>query len=328
MIPATYKEVQRNVSCKRIYGMATRDAYGKTLVELGKENPDIVALDADLSKSTKSALFAKEFKDRFFNMGIAEANMVSTAAGLSACGKIPFASSFASFLMCKAFDQLRMSVANPHLNVKLVGSHGGISIGEDGASQMGVEDVALACSLPGFVVLVPADEIATRALVRLAAEHVGPVYIRTGRPKAPIIYQPESHFEIGKGNVLREGIDVTVITNGLLVQEAIEAACLCNEKGIDVRVIDMHTVKPLDVDIVIQSAQTTGAIVTAEEHLLSGGLGAAVAQAVAEHYPVPMGFIGLKDTYAESGPPDELLKKYGLTAEHIAAEIEKTIKRK
>jgi len=316
------------MSCKRVYGMATRDAYGKTLVELGKENPNIVVLDADLSKSTKSILFAKEFKDRFFNMGIAEANMVSTAAGLATCGKIPFASSFASFLMCKTFDQLRMSVANPHLNVKLVGSHGGISIGEDGASQMGVEDIALACALPGFVVMVPADEIATRALVRLAAEHAGPVYIRTGRPKAPIVYQPGARFEIGKANILREGRDITVIANGLLVQEAMEAACLCSEKGIDVRVVDMHTVKPIDVDAIAQSARTTGAIVTAEEHLLSGGLGAAVAQVAAEHFPVPMGFIGLRDTYAESGLPAELFQKYGLTAGHIVAEIEKTVKRK
>jgi len=316
------------MSCKRVYGMATRDAYGKTLVELGKENPNIVVLDADLSKSTKSILFAREFKDRFFNMGIAEANMVSTAAGLATCGKIPFASSFASFLMCKTFDQLRMSVANPHLNVKLVGSHGGISIGEDGASQMGVEDIALACALPGFVVMVPADEIATRALVRLAAEHAGPVYIRTGRPKAPIVYQPGARFEIGKANILREGRDITVIANGLLVQEAMEAACLCSEKGIDVRVVDMHTVKPIDVDAIAQSARTTGAIVTAEEHLLSGGLGAAVAQVAAEHFPVPMGFIGLRDTYAESGLPAELFQKYGLTAGHIVAEIEKTVKRK
>ena len=316
------------MSCKRIYGMATRDAYGKTLVELGKENPYIVALDADLSKSTKSAFFAKEFKDRFFNMGIAEANMVSTAAGLAACGKVPFASSFASFLMCKAFDQLRMSVANPHLNVKVVGSHGGISIGEDGASQMAVEDVALACSLPGFVVMVPADEVATKALVRLAARNAGPVYIRTGRPKAPLVYQQDAYFEIGKANILREGIDITVIANGLLIQEAIEAACICSEKGIDVRVIDMHTVKPVDVNVIVQSAQTTGAIVTAEEHLLSGGLGAAVSQIVAEHYPVPMEFIGIRDTYAESGTHEGLFRKYGLTAGHIVGKIEEVLKRK
>lgn len=316
------------MSCKRVYGMATRDAYGKTLAELGKENPDIVVLDADLSKSTKSIVFAKEFKNRFFNMGIAEANMVSTAAGLASCGKIPFASSFASFLVCKSFDQLRMSIANPHLNVKLVGSHGGISIGEDGASQMGIEDIALACSLPGFVVMIPADEVSTRELVRLAAKYVGPVYIRTGRPKAPFIYPNGGNFEIGKANIVREGIDITVIANGLLVQEAIEAACICSEKGIDVRILDMHTVKPIDVSAIVQSARTTGAIVTAEEHLLAGGLGAAVAQVAAEHCPVPMGFIGIKDTYAESGLPDGLFRKYGLTAEHIVAEIEKTVKRK
>lgn len=316
------------MSCKRVYGMATRDAYGKVLVDLGKENPDIVVLDADLSKSTKSVFFAKEFKERFFNMGIAEANMVSTAAGLASCGKIPFASSFASFLMCKGFDQLRMSVANPHLNAKFAGSHGGISIGEDGASQMAVEDIALACSLPGFVVLVPADEIATKALVRLAALHLGPVYIRTGRPKAPVIYHPGTDFKIGRANIIREGRDITVITNGLLVQEAIEAACICSKDGIDAGVIDMHTVKPLDVNTIVQSARATGAIVTAEEHLLSGGLGAAVAQVVSENCPVPMGFIGLKDTYAESGTPEELLKKYGLTSEYIAAEIKKTVKKK
>src|SRR4030065_1515330 len=316
------------MSCKRVYGMATRDAYGKTLVELGKESPNVVVLDADLSKSTKSALFAKEFKDRFFNMGIAEANMVSTAAGLATCGKIPFASSFASFLMCKTFDQLRMSVANPHLNVKLVGSHGGISIGEDGASQMGVEDIALAFTLPGFIVLVPADEFSTMALVRQAAEHAGPVYISTGSPKDPVIYQQGSDIKIGTANIVREGIDVTVIANGLMVQEAVEAACVCSERGIDVRVIDMHTVKPIDVNIIVQSAQTTGAIVTAEEHLLSGGLGSAVAQVVSEHCPVPMGFVGLHDTYAESGTPDELFRKYGLTTEHIVKKIEEVMKRK
>lgn len=308
--------------------MATRDAYGKALVELGRENPAIIALDADLSKSTKSVLFAKEFKNRFFNMGIAEANMVSTAAGLASCGKIPFASSFASFLICKSFDQLRMSVANPHLNVKLIGSHGGISIGEDGASQMAVEDIALACSLPGFVVLVPADELSTMALVKLAALHKGPVYIRTGRPKAPVIYQQGTDFKIGRANIVREGIDVTVIANGLMVQEAVEAACACSERGIDVRVIDMHTVKPIDKDIIVQSAQTTGAIVTAEEHLIAGGLGAAVAQVVSEQCPVPMGFVGVNDTYAESGTPDELFRKYGLTSENIVRKIEEVLKKK
>ncbi len=254
--------------------------------------------------------------------------MVSTAAGLASCGKIPFASSFASFLICKSFDQLRMSVANPHLNVKLIGSHGGISIGEDGASQMAVEDIALACSLPGFVVLVPADELSTMALVKLAALHKGPVYIRTGRPKAPVIYQQGTDFKIGRANIVREGIDVTVIANGLMVQEAVEAACACSERGIDVRVIDMHTVKPIDKDIIVQSAQTTGAIVTAEEHLIAGGLGAAVAQVVSEQCPVPMGFVGVNDTYAESGTPDELFRKYGLTSENIVRKIEEVLKKK
>lgn len=316
------------MSCKRIYGMATRDAYGKVLVELGKENPHIVALDADLSKSTKSIYFAKEFKERFFNMGIAEANMVSTAAGLAACGKIPFVSSFASFLICKSFDQLRMSIANPSLNVKLVGSHGGISIGEDGASQMGIEDIALTTALPGFTVMVPADELATKALVKLAAHFVGPVYIRTGRPKAPIVYRENTTFEIGKANILRDGIDVTVIANGLILQEAIEAACICSEKGIDVRVIDMHTIRPLDEEIIIDSARTTGAIVTAEEHLVTGGLGSLVAGVVVENYPVPMGFIGIKNTYAESGKPDQLFDKYGLSAYHIVNKIEEVLKKK
>ncbi len=193
---------------------------------------------------------------------------------------------------------------------------------------MSVEDVALACSLPGFVVLVPADELSTMALVRLAAQHKGPVFIRTGRPKAPVIYQPGADFRIGKANIVREGIDITVIANGLMVQEAAEAACACSERGIDVRVIDMHTVKPIDKDVIVQSAQTTGAIITAEEHLLSGGLGSAVAQVVGEQCPVPMGFVGLNDTYAESGTPDELFRKYGLTADDIVRKIEEVLKRK
>jgi transketolase len=309
-------------------GMATRDAYGFTLVELGKEKPDIVVLDADLSKSTKSGLFAKAFPERFFNVGIAEANMVSTAAGLASCGKIPFASSFASFLLCKGFDQLRMSVANPHLNVKVVGSHGGISIGEDGASQQSVEDIALACALPGFVVLVPSDEVATRALVRLAADYVGPVYIRTGRPKAPIIYSEVTPFAIGKANLVRPGGDVTVIADGLLVWAALEAAEICEGRGISVRVIDMHTVKPIDADAIAGAARDTGAIVTAEEHLLSGGLGSAVARVVTEQCPVPMCFVGLQDTYAESGTPEQLMEKYGLTAPHIVKAVEEVLRKK
>ena len=303
-------------------GLATRDAYGQALAELGRENPNIVVLDGDVSGSTKSRMFAKEFPDRFFNFGIAEANLVSAAAGFASCGKIPFASSFSAFLMCKTYDQLRMSVANPRLNVKLCGSHSGISLGQDGASQMAVEDIALACSLPKFTVLVPADEVAARALVKRAAEHAGPVFIRTSRPNTPLIYSPKESFEIGRAKVLRPGKDVTVIAIGMMVWEALEAAELCVEKGIDVRVIDMHTVKPLDEAAVIAAAQETGAIVTAEEHLIDGGLGSRVAQAVVQNHPVPMEFVGLKNTYAESGTPAQLFERYGLTAKAIVEAIE------
>lgn len=309
-------------------GLPTRDAYGQALVEIGKKNPNVVALDGDVSGSTKSRAFAKEFPDRFFNFGIAEANMVSAAGGLASCGKIPFASSFAAFIMCKGYEQLRMSVANPHLNVKICGSHSGISLGEDGASQMAVEDLALACSLPRFVVLVPADEVATRALVHAAAEYVGPVYIRTSRPKCPLIYPPGETFSIGRAKILREGTDVTILGIGLLVWEALEAAELCAQKGISVRVMDMPTVKPLDEEAILTAAQQTGAIITAEEHLLNGGFGSRVAQVVTQHHPVPMEFVGLKDTYAESGTPAQLFDKYGLTAKHIASAVDRVLKKK
>lgn len=303
-------------------GLATRDAYGAALAELGKENPNVVVLDGDVSGSTKSRMFAKEFPDRFFNFGIAEANLVSAAAGFASCGKIPFASSFSAFLMCKTYEQLRMSVANPQLNVKLCGSHSGISLGQDGASQMAVEDLALACSLPGFTVLVPADETATRALVKRAAEHAGPVFIRTSRPSVPLIYPADEPFEIGRAKILRPGKDVTVIAAGMLVWEALEAAERCVENGIDVRVIDMHTVKPLDAEAIVAAARETGAIVTAEEHLLDGGLGSRVAQVVVQNHPVPMEFVGMKDTYAESGTPAQLFERYGLTAKAIVDAIE------
>ena len=309
-------------------GLPTRDAYGQALVELGKTQPKIIVLDADVSGSTKSRAFAKEFPDRFFNFGIAEANMVSAAGGLASCDKIPFVSSFAAFLLCKTYEQLRMSVANPHLNVKICGSHSGISLGEDGASQMAVEDLALACSLPRFVVLVPADEIATRALVHAAAEYVGPVYIRTSRPKCPLIYPTTETFSIGRAKNVREGTDVTILAIGLLVWEALEAADICAKKGISVRVLDMPTVKPLDEGAILTAAQQTGAIITAEEHLLDGGFGSRVAQVVTQHHPVPMEFIGLKDTYAESGTPAQLFDKYGLTARHIVHAVDRVLKKK
>src|ERR1700693_741904 len=250
---------------KKVLGKATRDAYGEVLVELGRENPDIVVLDADLSKSTKSNLFAKAFPDRFFNFGISEANMVSAAAGFASSGKIPFASSFASFLICKGFDQIRMGIANPHLNVKLVGSHGGISLGEDGASQQSVEDLALALALPRLAVLHPADEISTRPLTRQMASRPGPAYLRTGRPKAPQIYTPETKIQIGRANILREGSDLTIFACGLMVWEALEAADLLAQDGHQASVIDMHTLRPLDENAVFTAARDTKAFVVAEE---------------------------------------------------------------
>ncbi|HVX66703.1 MAG TPA: transketolase C-terminal domain-containing protein [Bryobacteraceae bacterium] len=308
-------------------GVATREAFGRVLAELGRENPNVWAVDADLSKSTMTTYFGKEFPNRFVECGIAEANMVGIAAGLASSGKIPFASSFSCFVMNKGFEQLRVAVAYPGLNVKIVGTHSGISIGEDGPSQMSIEEVGLACSLPGFVVLAPADETATRALVRAAAAHVGPVFIRTGRPKAPVIYPNGQSFEIGKAIEVTGGTDVTVIANGLLVAEAIRAYEQLEAEGISVRVIDMHTVKPLDRDAIARAARETGAIVVAEEHLVDGGLGVRVAQAVAETAPCPMEFVGLKG-FAESGTPDGLLDKYGLRAANVVEAVRRVLGRK
>lgn len=309
-------------------GPATREAFGRALVELGRENKDIVVCDADLSKSTMTVYFQKEFPERFFSYGIAEANMVAQAAGLAYAGKIPFAASFSTFVMNKGFEQLRVCVAYPGLNVKIVGTHSGISIGEDGPSQMSVEETSLAFSLPGFVVLAPADEASTKALVRAAVAHVGPVFIRTGRPKAPIIYNGDQKFEIGKAVEVVEGSDVTIIANGLLVAEAIRASEALESESISARVLDLHTVKPLDRDALRRAAVETGAIVTAEEHLVDSGMGVRVAQAVAAMEPCPMEFVGIRDTYAESGKPDELLDKYGLVARDIAAAARKVLARK
>jgi transketolase len=309
-------------------GPATREAFGRALVELGRANKDVVVCDADLSKSTMTVYFQKEFPDRFFSYGIAEANMVAQAAGLAYAGKIPFAASFSTFVMNKGFEQLRVCVAYPNLNVKIVGTHSGISIGEDGPSQMSVEETSLACSLPGFVVLTPADEASTKALVHAAAAHVGPVFIRTGRPKAAIIYNGDQKFEIGKAVKVLDGTDVTIIANGLLVAEALRAAETLESEGISARVLDLHTVKPLDRDAIRRAASETGAIVTAEEHLVDGGMGVRVAQVVAETAPCPMEFVGIQDTYAESGTPSELLDKYGLLARDVAAAVRKVLPRK
>lgn len=310
-------------------GKATRDAYGEALVNLGREHVDIIVLDADLAKSTKSAGFGEAFPDRFWNVGIEEANMVGMAGGFASSGKVPFISSFAVFVILKGFDQLRMAVAYPHLNVKVIGSHGGISIGEDGASQQSVEDVALACSLPGFVVCVPCDEHQMRAAVKAAYAHKGPVYIRSGRPKAPLIFDAEPQdFAFGKAARVRDGTDVTVIANGLLVGAALVAHEKLGAEGIKVRVVDMATIKPLDEAEIRAAAVDTGAIVTAEEHLIHGGLGARVAQVVGRLQPVPMEFVGLDDTYAESGDGEALMKKYGLTAAEVIAAVRRVLARK
>ena len=309
-------------------GPATREAFGRTLVELGRENKDVVVVDADLSKSTMTTYFAKEFPDRFFSCGIAEANMVGVGAGLAMSGKIPFVASFSVFAVNKGFEQMRIGAAYGRSNLKVVGTHSGISIGEDGPSQMSVEEIGLACSLAGFVVLAPADEAATKALVRAAAAYDGPVFIRTGRPKAPHIYNADQKFAIGKAVEVVEGRDVTIIANGLLVAQSILAAETLEAEGLSVRVIDMHTVKPLDRDAIARAAAETGAIVVAEEHLVDGGLGVRVAQAVAETHPCVMEFVGIHDRYAESGGPEELLEKYHLVAPDIAAAARKVLARK
>ena len=312
---------------QKIMGKATRDAYGETLVEIGRMNPEVVVLDADLSKATKSVLFSEKFPERFFNVGIQEANLVGVAAGLASCGKIPFISSFASFLVSKGFDQFRMGVAFSELNVKVVGSHGGISVGEDGASQMAIEDIALMTSLPGFTVIVPSDESCTRALVLEAAKYIGPVYIRTGRPKAPVVHKAGTDFKIGKGVRLREGKDLTIIANGLEVFEALEAAERLADEGISACVIDMHTVKPLDTELILEEAKRTGHILVAEEHQIWGGLGSAIATFLAKKHPCKMGFVAIQDTFAESGRADELLEKYGLTHPHIIKAAKKILGR-
>ncbi len=309
-------------------GAATREAFGKALVEAGRANPNVVALDADLSKSTYTAAFGKEFPDRFFECGIAEANMAGIAAGLASAGKIPFASSFSVFALDKGFEQLRVTAAYPNVNVKIVGTHSGISIGEDGPSQMSIEDLSLACSLPGFTVISPADEVSMMALIKLAADHFGPMFIRAGRAKAAVIYNGDQKFEIGKAIELIEGTDITLMATGLLVAESIRASEALEAEGVSARVIDLHTIKPLDRDAISKAARETGAIVVAEEHLLDSGLGVRVAQIAAETSPVPMEFVGIDNTYAESGTPDELLDKYGLRAKNVVDAARRALKRK
>ena len=298
-----------------------RKAYGETLVKLGKSNEDIVVLDADLSKSTKTIMFAKEFPERFFEMGIAEANMVSTAAGFASCGKIPFVSTFAVFATGRVYDQIRMDLAYSQANVKIFATHGGISVGKDGASHQMIEDIALMRVLPNMMVLAPSDYMQTARIVELMADHKGPMYARIGRAPAPVLYSEEylKTLSLGKGLIVEEGDDVTLIGTGTMVDAVIDARKLLKKKGIDAGVIDMHTIKPLDESLVKRCAKKTNAIVTAEEHSIIGGLGSAVAETLAEHASaVPFKRMGIKDQFCESGDPLDLLEKYRLNAKYIA----------
>jgi transketolase len=296
---------------------ATREAYGAALVELGKSNPDIVALDADLAGSTKSAMFGKEHPERFFDMGIAEADMIGTAAGLATCGKIPFASSFSVFATGRAFEQIRNSVCNAGLNVKVVGSHAGPSCGEDGSSHQAVEDIAIMRSLPHMMVVVPADDVEAYAATLALAEHVGPAYLRVARLASPTIHDDDYVFELTKGEVLRDGTDVTVVACGMMVPRALDAADQLAEQGISAQVVNMHTIKPIDVDLLVDCAKKTGKVITIEEGSIVGGLGTAVAEALSERYPVPVRRIGMNDVFGTSGTGNELLDYFGLNAAHI-----------
>ena len=302
--------------------IATRDAYGQTLVELGNEREDIVVMDADLAAATKTGMFKKAHPDRFFNTGIAEGNMMSIAAGLAACGKTVFASSFAMFATGRAFEQIRNSIAYPHLNVKIAASHAGVSVGEDGATHQCCEDIGIMRTIPGMVILNPADAPEAKAAVRAAADYDGPVYLRFGRLAVPVFNEETVSFEIGKGKVMREGTDVTVIATGLEVNEAMIAADTLQAEDISVRVVNMATIKPIDKDLILACAADTGAIVTAEEHNIIGGLGSAVAEVLVESgKPVPMLRVGVEDTFGRSGPALELLDLYGLTAPHIVEKV-------
>ncbi|MBE0596663.1 MAG: transketolase family protein [Desulfuromonadales bacterium] len=309
--------------------IATRDAYGQALLELGRENERIVALDADLSGSTKTGLFAREFPGRFFNAGIAEANMVGMAAGLAAGGMIPFASTFAVFAAGRAFEQIRQSVAYPRMNVKIVATHGGITVGEDGGSHQSVEDLAIMRALPNMTVLCPADGPETTAAIRAAAAFAGPVFIRLGRSKVPIVFTDgAADFRIGRGSVLRPGTDLTFITTGMMSAQALAAAAILQEENISARVLHLGTVKPLDVDLVLQAARETGAVVTAEEHSVIGGLGGAVCETLAEGFPVPVERVGLRDVFGVSGLAEELLIHFGLTPSHLVEAAERVLLRK
>ena len=307
--------------------IATRESYGKALVELGKAHEDVVVLDADLAGATKTDMFKKVFPDRHIDCGIAESNMMGIAAGLAATGKVPFASSFAMFAAGRAYEQIRNSIGYPHLNVKIGATHAGISVGEDGATHQCNEDIALMRTIPGMVVINPADDVEARAAVKAAYEYEGPVYMRFGRLAVPVINDEETyHFELGKGIVLKEGKDVTVVATGLCVAEAMEAVKKLTEDGIDAQLINIHTIKPLDEDLIASAAEKTGKIVTVEEHSVIGGLGSAVADTLCMRAPAKLLKIGINDVYGESGPAVELIRKYGLDSESIYTKIKNWLK--
>lgn len=308
---------------------ATRESYGETIRDLAEEYKDLVVLDADLAAATKTGIFKKAYPDRFFDCGIAEANMMGVAAGLAACGKIPFASTFAMFAAGRAYEIVRNSIGYPHLNVKIGATHAGISVGEDGATHQCNEDIALMRTIPGMTIINPCDDVEARAAVKAALDYVGPVYMRFGRLAVPVINDRETYkFQLGKGVVMKDGSDVTIVATGLMVNEALEAAKALEAEGISARVVNIHTIKPLDKDIVIKAAQETGVIVTAEEHSVIGGLGGAVAETVTESCPVPVIKVGVKDVFGHSGPAVDLLKEFGLCAENIVARVKEAVKLK
>ena len=306
--------------------IATRDAYGKTLLKLGETNDNVVVLDADLSKSTKTNDFSKAFPNRFFNMGIAEQNLIGAACGFATAGKIPFASTFAMFATGRAFEVIRNSVCYPKLNVKICATHAGITVGEDGASHESIEDISIMRSIPNMTVVVPADGIETEKVILEAAKYNGPMYVRLGRSAVPTLFGEDYKFEIGKGTVLRDGNDATIIACGMIVNEAIIAHEELKAEGINVRVINMSTIKPIDRELIVKAAKETKAIVTAEEHSIIGGLGSAVSEVVSEECPVIVKKVGVKDVFGESGTPAELLEKNGLTAKHIAESVREALK--
>lgn len=307
---------------------ATREAYGETLKELGSKIPEIVVLDADLSASTKTAVFAKAFPDRFFDTGIAEGNMMSVAAGLAASGKIPFASTFAVFGAGRAYEQIRNSICYPNLNVKVAVTHAGLTVGEDGATHQMLEDIALMRALPNMTVVVPADAAETAQVIRWAASYQEPVYIRMGRAKVEDVISPDAEFVPGKSTTLADGSDVTIMACGIMTQQALQAAKMLAEEGISARVINMSSIKPIDEEAIVKAAKETGAIVTCEEHTVMGGLGSAVAEVVVRQCPVPMAMVGTEDVFGQSGKASEVLKVYGLTPEHIALEAKKLVEAK